>query len=60
MPVRCTDVLDNDQSLGPSPIARYDAPVGVHHLRLWWGDTSKVVTANVISGQTAIVGEYKP
>jgi hypothetical protein len=57
---RCTQVVDNDQDLGPSPITKYDAAVGSHRIRLSWGDASKVVSTIVVGGQTAIVGENHP
>jgi hypothetical protein len=57
---KCTQVVDNDVVLGPSPIVKQDATVGPHRIRLSWGDATKVVSTIVQSGQTAIVGENHP
>jgi serine/threonine-protein kinase len=56
----CDQVIDNGNSLGPSPIVRRSAGVGSHRIKLVWGDASKVVSTVVIADQTATVRESHP
>jgi serine/threonine-protein kinase len=56
----CDQVIDNGNSLGPSPIVRRSASVGSHRIKLVWGDATKIVSTVVIAEQTATVRENHP
>jgi hypothetical protein len=48
---QCDDVLDNGQSLGPSPIVHVAVTPGQHRITLMRGGQKKVITAIVVAGQ---------
>jgi len=56
----CDQVIDNGNSLGPSPIVRRSASVGSHRIKLVWGDATKIVSTVVIAEQTATIRENHP
>jgi serine/threonine-protein kinase len=51
----CTDVVDNGESLGPSPIYRREVRPGTHSLRLRRGSSEQVVTTQTVKDKTTVV-----
>ena len=56
----CDQVIDNGNSLGPSPITNRTASIGSHRIKLAWGDALKVISTVVVADQTATVHETRP